>query len=505
MRRVSIRTFTTSAVTATALAVGAGVAYAAGTPGDPGAGDVYFPGYGNGGYDVEHYDIRVRYQPKTDELSGTTTIVARSTQDLSSFNLDFALKVSSVRVNDRAAKFKHKNKNHELVVTPAREVFKGDPLNIVVKYADTPSKVKVNGFTNWKRTPDGALAVNEPESAWWWFPSNDHPTDKATYDVSALVPDTVQALSNGTVTVAQGELKGWDRWSWRSTTPQATYLAFLAVGKYELELDETDQGEQILNAFSTSLGQYANPAKANIRRSNEVIESQEQWFGAYPFEARGSVVVPFGWLGFALETQTRPVYDARFWRNGSAMYVVAHEQAHQWFGDSVSVGQWRDIWLNEGFASYAEWLWSEQENEGTPQELFDYAYEVIPAEDPFWDLKIGDPGPAEMFAGPVYLRGAMAVHALRMQIGDKAFRTLLKTWLKNKENSHGTTAEFIALAEKISKQDLTKLFDAWLFTSGKPELGTARPDGRSRAALPTPVKPKSWDKIRQTHADLADH
>lgn len=155
MRKVSIRTVMTATATAAALTLGGGIAHAAGTPGAPGAGDTYFPDYGNGGYDVDHYDVRLRYQPKTDQLTGTTTILAQSTQELSRFNLDFALDVSSVQVNNRAAGFTRKG-DHELVVTPAREIPKGGALTVVVKYSGIPSTVKVKGLTGWTRTADGA-------------------------------------------------------------------------------------------------------------------------------------------------------------------------------------------------------------------------------------------------------------------------------------------------------------------------------------------------------------
>ncbi|GAB6898120.1 M1 family metallopeptidase [Kineosporia succinea] len=491
----------TATATAVALTLGSGVADAAATPGSPGVGDVYFPDYGNGGYDVGHYDVRLRYQPKTDQLTGTTTILAETTQELSRFNLDFALDVTSVRVNNRAATF-HREGAHELVVTPARAIPKGGDLTVVVQYAGIPSSVKVSGFTGWTRTSDGALAVNEPESAWWWFPSNDHPTDKATYDVSVLVPDDVQAISNGTLTGGPvKELNGWDRWSWRSAKPQATYLTFLAVGHYDIESDTAADGSPIVNAYSTSLGEFDGAARASVNRTNEVIETEENWFGDYPFEAQGGVVAPPAALGFALETQTRPVYDGRFWRRGGNTYVVAHELAHQWFGDSVSLGQWRDIWLNEGFASYAEWLWSDHEGEGTPQELFDYTYASYPEDDPFWQVLPGDPGADKVFDGAVYDRGALTVQALRVQIGDEAFFELLRTWLASHRYGDGTTGEFIALAEKISGQQLDSLFDTWLFTAGRPDLSATTKLARTSVADTdaTPVKPKSFDKIQAVH------
>jgi hypothetical protein len=168
------------------------------SPGAPGIGDPYYPAYGNGGYDVSHYDLRLKYQPATDQLEGTATILARTTQDLSRFNLDFLLDVSEVRVNGTKAAFATSGE-HELEITPKTPLAKGTAITVVVRYSGVPSSQQAYGFTSWHRTPDGGVGANEPEAAWWWFPSNDHPLDKATYDVSVQVPDGTQAISNGTL------------------------------------------------------------------------------------------------------------------------------------------------------------------------------------------------------------------------------------------------------------------------------------------------------------------
>jgi aminopeptidase N len=472
---------------------------AAPSPGAPGIGDPYFPDYGNGGYDVSHYDIRLRYQPATDALSGTTTILARAGQDLSSFDLDFALKVSSVQVNNRAAGFARRG-DHELVVTPARPVTAGSSLTIVVTYADVPSSVVAEGFTSWNRTSDGALAVNEPESAWWWFPSNDHPLDKATFDISVLAPDDVQVISNGVQSSAPvpGPL-GWSRWYWRSVKPQATYLAVLAIGHFTIETDTSADGSPIVTAYSTDLGDFDGAARASVERTDEIVSWESTIFGPYPFEARGGVVTRPSDLGFALEAQTRPVYDGRFWRRGSNTYVVAHENAHQWFGDSVSVAAWRNIWLNEGFATYAEWLWSERQGEGTVAELADFTYASYPADDPFWQVLPGDPGAGAVFDDAVYDRGALALQALRKAVGDRVFFALLKAWTTQKQYGNGTIEEFRALAERLSGRDLHPLFTTWLFTAGRPPALTANRVGTTATAAP-----RSWAKIQESHALLAE-
>jgi aminopeptidase N len=178
-------------------------------------------------------------------------------------------------------------------------------------------------------------------------------------------------------------------------------------------------------------------------------------------------------VGFALENQTRPIYDASFFDSPEGNdFVVVHELAHQWFGDNLALDGWQHIWLNEGFATYAEWLWSEHEGFDTVQDTYDF-FTGIPAEDPFWELVIGDPGPDALFDFPVYARGAMTLHALRLEVGDDDFFEILRAWADGQAGGNVTTDEFIALAEQISGQDLDALFDAWLFTSGKPDIGAA--------------------------------
>jgi aminopeptidase N len=466
-------------------------------PGAPGAGDEYFPGYGNGGYDVSHYDLRLKYTPATDTLQGAATLTARPTEDLTAFNLDFALNASSIRVNGLKAGYVRRGT--ELTVTPARPLTKGQLTTVVVEYAGVPSQVIVDGFTAWSRTSDGALAIGEPEIAAWWFPSNDHPSDKATFDISVAVPDGTEVISIGTLTGKTSQL-GWTRWNWRSAKPTATYLASLVIGQYEINTDTAANGQPIITAYSEKLGANGDAAKASVERTGEIIEFLSSKLGPYPFEAQGGVVPAEG-LGYALENQTRPSYSPAFFRRGQNTYVVVHENGHQWFGDSVSVAKWRNIWLNEGFASYTEWLWSEEKGEGTAQELFDHTYASIPASDPFWQVLPGDPGADKVFNGAVYDRGALTVHALRNAVGDDAFFQILRTWVSGKQYSNGTIEQFIALAKQISGKPLDELFTKWLFTKGKPAVSAAT-GVQASAARAQVAAPKSAIKIKQAHESL---
>ncbi|WHM35543.1 M1 family metallopeptidase [Streptomyces sp. BPTC-684] len=472
------------------------------TPGAPGIGDPYYPSSGNGGYDVSHYDLRLKYQPATDLLEGTATILATTTQNLSRFNLDFGLAVSEVRVNGTKAKYARTG-TQELEITPAAPLAKGKSVSVVVKYAGKPSELSIDGYTAWHRTPDGGVAAQEPDSAVWWFPSNDHPLDKATYDVSVLVPDGTQAISNGTLQSQSSKL-GWTRYNWRSNKPQATYLATLAVGKFDITTDTTANGLPVINAYSKDLGDNDGAARASIERTKEVTEWLSDVFGPYPFNSVGGYV-PNVTSGFALETQTRPYYSPKQFANGANVSVVVHELAHQWYGDSVSVDGWKDIWNNEGFARYAQWLWSEKEGEGTAQELADYVYAQHPADDAFWKVKPGDPGAENQFDLAVYDRGALALQALRNAVGDKTFFALLKGWPTAHQYGNANVGDFVRYAEKVSGKPLAGLFDTWLYQPVKPAAPAAKKAklvaGSAGAAV---TQPKSWKKIAATN-EIHDH
>jgi hypothetical protein len=230
-------------------------------------------------------------------------------------------------------------------------------------------------------------------------------------------------------------------------------------------------------------------ALASLDRQTEIIATEEGWFGNYPFSASGGIVDDAP-VFFALETQTRPVYSPAFFGGGPDDFVVVHELAHQWYGDSLAVHAWQHIWLNEGFASYAEWMWSEREGFDTAQQIFD-SHNLIPIDSGYWDLAIGDPGPDHLFDGQVYSRGAATLHALRVEVGDADFFRILRTWSRTEKGGTVTTREFIRLAERLSGEDLDDLFDEWL-SAGKP------------AGLPEPPPEPMSTQRRTTASERGD-
>ena len=232
---------------------------------------------------------------------------------------------------------------------------------------------------------------------------------------------------------------------------------------------------------------HGEVATGSLARQAEIIRFLSGYFGPYPFSAAGGVIVDVD-LGFALETQTRPVYAKVFFEDSiGGDSVVVHELAHQWVGDSLAVAAWQHIWLNEGFATYTEWLWSEHEGLGTADEIFGF-FSSIPTTSQFWNVAIGDPGPHELFNFAVYARGAMTLHALRLTIGDEAFFQLLRQWTTDNAGGNVATNEFIALAESISGVELDDLFDTWLFTARKPSSILANLESSALRAAPAAVR-----------------
>ncbi|MCW3843890.1 M1 family metallopeptidase [Micromonospora yasonensis] len=432
-------------------------------PGAAGAGDPYFPSYGNGGYDVAHYTVKVRYDPATDKLSGTTSLRATAMANLSTFNLDLAgLTVRSVTVDGVSAR--HARTGDELVVTPAVGLTSGNGFVAEIRYDGVPATLRneVLGEGGWLHTSDGAIALGQPESASTWFPVNDHPSDKATYDFEITVPKELTAVSNG-VPKGRSVRGDWATFVWSEGAPMASYLTTVVIGKFRVTTGE-HKGRPVYSAVTTKVAGGA--PDRSVARTVEVADYLESVFGPYPFDAYGGVVVADDRIRYALETQSRPVYSAGFFRQGDNTGVIAHELAHQWFGDSVSLAKWQDIWLNEGLATYAEWLWAEHTGELTVQRTFEQKY--ANASGQLWRTPPGKPGTANLFGRSVYERGGMTVHALRVAVGDTAFFTILRTWATEKKNGNGTTAEFVALAERISHKKLGKLFDAWLYGTERP-------------------------------------
>lgn len=435
-------------------------------PGATGGGDPYFPAAGNGGYQVEHYDLDLAYDPPTRALSGTATLSAQALDDLTSFSLDLrGLTASAVTVDGAPATLAQDD--GELVVTPAAALAAGAAFTVTVAYGGTTGQpTDVGGeYYGWVSTDDGAFVANEPDGAPTWYPVNDVPTDKATYAITITVPEGVTAVANGELLAAETS-GGLATWSWSAHDPIASYLTTAAIGDYDLVTTTTPGGLPVVDAVDrdlTSTERAVTTARLSLQPA--VIDFFTPLFGPYPFTSAGAIVDDDTVAGYALETQTRPLYAGV-----PDEATIAHELSHQWFGDSVTPSTWRDIWLNEGFATWAEWTWEAASGGPSVQERFDENY-ARPDDDPLWEVAPGDPGADDLFAEAVYTRGGMALHALQEEIGEEAFAVLLHRWASENAGGNVATADLVALAEEVSGQDLDDFFTAWIDIPGKPDDG----------------------------------
>jgi aminopeptidase N len=440
------------------------------SPGAPGVGDPYFPLEGNGGYDVQHYDLRFSYDPATDRLDALNKITARATQNLSRFDLDLQqLTVMGVEVNDQEATFTRDGQ--ELVITPSEGIADGSTFTVNVRYAGAPetivgSPVVFGSPYGFIHTNDGAFMGDEPNATSTWIPLNDHPSDKATWTFRVTVPADLEVIANGRL-VNHSKSGGKSTWVWDERDPMSNYLATAGIGQWEFKTGTTPGGIPETVGLDPTLLQ-TNPAAMDFFYDT-TAEATDLWndtFGPYPFDSTGAIADNATYngqtIGFSLETQTRPLYSAV--RSTS---TIAHELAHQWFGDSVSVRTWKHIWLNEGFASFAQYLWDEHLGIRTAHQDFELDYSR-PATDPFWQIVVADPQRDTMFARAVYRRGAMTLQALREKIGDGPFFQILRTWAAQHRYGTATTEEFIDLSEQVSGQDLSNFFQVWLYTPEKP-------------------------------------
>ncbi|MDQ3664169.1 MAG: M1 family metallopeptidase [Actinomycetota bacterium] len=424
--------------------------------GDSGGGDSLFPQAGNGGYKVRHYDLDLDYAPSSGVLVGQATIAMRATQRLPSFTLDLhRLRVLDIEVAGADATWSRNG--DELRVRPADALAPGESRRVVVDYRGNPDTiVDPDGSSEgWFDTDDGAVSVNEPVGAMTWFPVNNTLRDKATYEVSITVPHGKTAVSNGNL-VRHETGPGPTTWVWRSPDQLASYLTTVAVGDFDFIRGQAADGTPLLSFVDSGMN---GDATSRLRPVMRFLGTQ---FGPYPFTTSG-LIIDNASIGYALEVQNRPVFTSN-----PGDFLLVHEIAHQWYGNSVTPQDWSDIWLNEGFATYAEWLWEGRTDPGAPQENFDALCTERPSSN-LWNPPPADPGSAaNLFDRSVYDRGAMALQAMRQRIGGHDFFAVLRGWAEQVRQDNGNTGDLKALAEDVSGRQLDNLFRVWLREPGKP-------------------------------------
>lgn len=420
--------------------------------------DPYLPGHGTTDLRVRHYDLELDYRVGANRLAARAVLTAECDAPLARFALDLAgLTVRRVVVDGRDARFTHRA--GKLRVTPARPVSGG--FVVEVRYGGNPRPVRGRwGDIGWDELTDGALVASQPVGAPSWFPCNDHVGDKAAYrmTVTAEAPYTVRATG---VLTGRRRSAGTRTWVFERPEPTATYLAGVQIGRYE---------ELALGPGQTAFvpPRLRRAATRDLGRHAAMMRTLTGWFGPYPF-GEHHVVVADDDLDVPIEAQGMSVFGANH-VDGRRTHerLVLHELAHQWFGNSLTIAGWRHIWLNEGFATYAEWLWSEASGgRSAAAHAAEWHTAIAPRRA---DLVLADPGVGSLFDERVYKRGALTLHALRGRVGDAVFFALLRDWAVRHRHGSVTTEQFVALAGEHAGADLSGLFDAWLHRRPLPPL-----------------------------------
>lgn len=445
--------------------------------GSDGLGDPYFPLLGNGGYKATHYLIDVGVDMDKQTIDSTVTIDAQATQDLSAFNLDFiGFQISKLALNGVETDY---NRNeHELTIKPAQVLANGDKFTVVIKYSGSPTVDRTPGSptTGWSWYPGGVYVASEPAAAARWYPVNDHPLNKATYTIRVTAPKPYIVAANGLLksTTDNGDT---ETFLWETSHPVASYLVTVDISKFKIETATGPNGLPIRNYFPAD---YSPDEEKLFSREGEMIALFSKLYGPYPFEAFGAVVADID-LGYALETQTLCLFGRRqgaaVLRGVNSDEVVAHELSHQWFGDSVSLKKWQDIWLNEGFATYSQWMWREHlDGRKALDDIIGKAHAFIKQAGPIKAVPPGKPPVYDLFNVGVYYRGGMTLHALRLTVGDDTFFRIMQTYFKRYQESNADTNDFITVAQEVSGKDLKDFFQSWLYADAIPDIPTAAPN-----------------------------
>jgi aminopeptidase N len=442
------------------------------SPGAPGIGDPYYPLLGNGGYDAIHYTIDLDLDIAAGTIvEATTTIDALATQDLSTFNFDFrGPSIDAVTVDGTPADWERDD--GELTITPAQPLPAGEPFQTEVRYHGTPQVDENDRFERgWWTTDHSIFAVGEPAGSDVWYPVNGHPRDKATYTLVVTVPEPYQVVANGLLdsvarsTGAAGN-PSTATFTWDNQEPTASYLVMFHAAELDVTFDQGLDGITLIEAFPPDL---SHKETRLFDRVPEIINVFTELFGPYPFPSLGNTVFADTSFNAALETQTMIGYD----RSAISERTIAHEIAHQWFGDSVSPARWQDVWLNEGFARYAEILWAEAAHgpdaaaAALQRQIGGFA--TVSRTTDGAGVLISDPGADHLFTEVEYAGGALVLDDLRERLGDEMFFQLLQEWAARYRYSTATTEDFIALAEEVSGEDLDAFFTDWLYTPWTPD------------------------------------
>ena len=400
----------------------------------PGTRDRYTGVEFNLGFHVTHYDLNFDYKVAPNRLDAVATLTLTTWRELNHLTLDLTsgLTVRNVEASSGFGVKRYRQSGGKLRITFDQFIPVDTELQLAIRYAGTPRPRRTAwGMLGWEELENGALTANQPDGAPSWFPCDDTPDEKATYTFNVRADRGYVAVTNTTA------------------RPMATYLATVQVGQFHREA----------LGRNTMAWLPPNTPVGDLDKQQAMLDYFETVFGPYPFEDY-QVVVHEDELEIPLEAQGLSIFGVNHLRGNERL--IAHELAHQWFGNSLGIAQWEDIWLNEGFACYAEWLWADFSG----QMPIDASVRTHYAKIAPMHFTLKDPGPRDMFDDRVYKRGAITLHALRRTAGDPAFFAAVRDYVAR--GAHGVVEPF-DLVNAFARQGVAvgDVLDAWV---NHPEL-----------------------------------
>ncbi|MFJ9040801.1 M1 family metallopeptidase [Streptomyces sp. NPDC102406] len=459
-----------AALTAPAAVARAADGPPAPTPGAAGLGDPMFPLDGNGGYTVRHYTLDFDWQAPRTPFAASTTIKATARQALSRFDLDFAgNELRSVTVNGRTAQATRDG--DELVVTPKSPLPEGSSFTVRVDYIADPTQIRHRDDAiedyGWIPTPDGTVLYPQPNGAKLIFPCDDHPSRRAPITFRVTTPADLTAVAGGRLVDRSTRPDGRVRWTYDSEQPVAAQLVQLAVGRFRTIDSSGPGGLPLRDVVPDAL---VAPTKPYRDRTPAQLSWLRERLGPYPFNRYG-VLVGDTDLGVALETQTLSLLPKAdlLGTEVDAERDMVHELTHQWFGDSVALATWSDLWLSEGHARFYERLYSQEHGGDSFEAAMRTAYENHDQ----WRRQYGAPAePTEpnLFKRMRYDGSALVLYALREQVGADTFQRIERAWLTKYRGRAASTADYLALASKVAGQDLAGFLRPWLYGATTPPM-----------------------------------